>query len=436
MLRFLSFRTCLISVCICAAAPSISQTREEVFEAQRALTYLGYELGGVDGQWGRNSERALTEFLIESGAEYDGKLDQNELSLLSAAVMEAISGNATSYTLSKETGASPYRIPLMPVPANRYFQDVFRTLIDVDGDGIQELFMTTALYDLREPANVAEPGYYSFFRLNERGKWKYMDVLVGNTDDICIHARKAVVADFNGDEVLDVFIACQGWDGMPYSGERNNVLLSQPDGTYKISIPSSDVGFFHTAAAADFNNDGHTDVLVVAGTQQNPAYILLNDGTGTFEKSTRYVPTQTRGSHSWFTVELPDINGDGFFDIFIGGHEWERGPSQVFLNPGDNDFSRSKPITLPEVDGMGVVLDVVVTDDDTRNIWVLRTSGGDGTFYEGVAIQKIIWPDLISEVAYEQRETRWIPSILAWEQDGVGYVGSDNLSSPVPAIER
>ena len=73
----------------------------------------------------------------------------------------------------------------------------------------------------------------------------------------CIHPRKAIVADFNGDGRPDIFVACHGYDATPFPGEANKVVLSQPNGTYVTSNASADVGFHHGAAAADLNGDGN-----------------------------------------------------------------------------------------------------------------------------------------------------------------------------------
>ncbi|CAN5632482.1 hypothetical protein BH09PSE5_BH09PSE5_46450 [soil metagenome] len=75
------------------------------------------------------------------------------------------------------------------------------------------------------------------------------------------------------------------------------------------------------------------------------------------------------------------MNGDGSVDLAMGGHEWEQAPTRVWLNPGASIFSAVVPSTIPAVANEGVVLDFTVTGSGaTRALWVVRTSGGDGTF--------------------------------------------------------
>jgi hypothetical protein len=73
-------------------------------------------------------------------------------------------------------------------------------------------------------------GQFKFWRKGASG-W------VDNTSEIladqtgCLHPRKALVVDFNGDARPDVFVACHGYDVSPFPGEQPVLLLSQPDGS-------------------------------------------------------------------------------------------------------------------------------------------------------------------------------------------------------------
>lgn len=416
---------------------AIADSREDILTAQRTLTYLGFNPGGVDGSWGSKSERALVDFLSQIGLEFDGQLDDTELELLVEAVHLKAAENPTSYANFKDSGLPPYEVPSLGYLQSQSFRDIFRTPLDIDGDGVRELFVMSALYSLEQSPSTATTGYFGVYRADERGRFHLIEGLIENPEEVCIHPRKGIVSDFNADGLPDIFVACHGFDRMPFQGEKNVVVLSQPTGQYRIDTASSDVGFFHGAAAADFNNDGLNDVIMVNGVVSNPVYILLNDGTGHFNRARGFVPTATHGSHGWFTIEVPDINGDGIFDLMVGGHEWERGPTLLFINPGNNDFSGATPILVPPVEGMGIVLDVVVTaDDNQRDAWFLRTSGGDGTFYQGVAVQKVSWPDLTTELVSERRGERWFPAIYAWEDEYGRFVGSDDSRNYIPPVER
>ncbi|MES0823835.1 FG-GAP repeat domain-containing protein [Ruegeria sp. SCP11] len=195
--------------------------------------------------------------------------------------------------------------------------------------------------------------------------------------------------DYNRDGQLDVFVVCHGWDKRPYPGERNKIVLSQPDGSYAIRDAANDVGFFHSGASADFNGDGNPDVIVTNNFDERPVRVWLGDGKGGFRVTTKTVPSELKKRGDFFTVELPDVDGDGRFDLFVGGHEFgNSAPTKVFLNKAKRGFRAGKSITVPAVKGEGVVLDAVATGVASgRQLWVLRTSGGDGSFYKGYCIQ-------------------------------------------------
>ena len=61
---------------------------ESIKEAQRLLNNLGLNAGPADGVWGKNTESAITKFYARESLTFDGKIDQNELTDLRAAVAE------------------------------------------------------------------------------------------------------------------------------------------------------------------------------------------------------------------------------------------------------------------------------------------------------------------------------------------------------------
>lgn len=120
-----------------------------------------------------------------------------------------------------------------------------------------------------------------------------------------------------------------------------------------------------------------------------------------------------------FSVELVDFNDDGKLDLWIAGHEWEaEGSPRVYLNPGTGDFSAVNPTILPAVPNEGVVLDMVFHN---KHIYMLRSSGGDGTFYKSAIVQKVAYPSLQSSVIYNNNRVpfnawqTWVPWMLVVE---------------------
>ena len=342
----------------------------------------------------------------------------------------AVSRLKTSYQLAKD-----YQTKLLP--SRMHFT---RVQLDVDGDGSNEVFVATQNYNNELHTQQTAPNStFAFYRIGKNGSVSQERRLLNGDRMGCVHPRKAIASDFNLDGIMDVFVACHGWDDAPFPGERNKLVLSQSDGTFIIRDASSQIGFFHSAAAADFNGDGAPDVIVVGANKGAPIQVWLNDGDGNFEATTKYVPSLLKNrDKNYYTIDLPDVDGDGHFDIFVGGHDWEQqSKTYVFFNSGRNTFSNRSKISIPNVKGDGVVLDVVVTDGLTqRLVWVLRTSGGDGTFYKGATVQKYGVTDKSSQVVYQNRKTKWFSWIFPISNQGKTYIVSDDVSRKAMRISE
>jgi hypothetical protein len=149
-------------------------------------------------------------------------------------------------------------------------------------------------------------------------------------------AGSVIIDDFDGDHLLD--IVTSSWDpAEPLRYFRNN-----GDGTF--TERTEEAGFTGILGGlnlvqADYDNDGHLDILVLRGAWleengRHPNSLLKNDGQGRFRDVTfevglgkQHYPTQTA---AW-----ADFNNDGHLDLYIGN---ERFPGQLFMNDGQGRF--------------------------------------------------------------------------------------------------
>lgn len=334
----------------------------------------------------------------------------------------------SSYANYKQVALSPQVLP----PGD----NTVRAYGDFARNGRQDLFRAVLTYNVALPIAQATQSRFEFYAKQPDGSFILNTTLMPQTNG-CLHPRKAIVADFNNDGRPDVFVACHGYDAPPFPGEKNKIALSQPNGTYAVTDASADVGFNHGASAADLNGDGKIDVVVVNNFDPDRAYTLLNDGTGHF---TREVPSRLpaviRNSGNYFSVELVDVNEDGKLDLLIAGHEFDAAPTSVFLNPGTNNFATASRVVVPPVANEGVVLDFTVTGTGTtRTLWMLRTSGGDGTFYQSRVIQKVSYPALTSSVVLNQRPARWVPWLIPARVNGTDIITSDDSANAISIPE-
>ncbi len=299
-------------------------------------------------------------------------------------------------------------------------------------DGTQGLVITKlTTWPGNGTLETAKPTITYFYR-QINGQWVDITSIVfddRNSVPGCTHSRKTIAADFNQDGIVDFAIACTGWDDRPFPGERSRILLSQPDGKWRLDYLSNTAAYQHAGASADINGDGFPDLIL---SNINGVDIFINDGTGHFLKSTDLrIPQQRRG----LIFELFDANSDGKFDFIAGSHEWEDA-SRIIINPGNNNFggsyfNRPMEIVIPAVSGAGVIVDFLYVQSKNV-IYVLRTGDGKaaGTrFYEGVWLQKFDLTTRISSTVYAnpswsepgRPNNKWIRWII--ERDG--FITSD-----------
>ena len=257
--------------------------------------------------------------------------------------------------------------------------------------------------------------------------------------------------DYDNDGYLDIFftngarIPSLAKEGASFS---NRLYHNNHDGTFTDVTERAGVrgeGYSMGAAAADYDNDGRTD-LYVTGVNRN--FLYHNNGDGTFTDVTaRAGVTGIVSSKKLWSVSAAwiDYDNDGRLDLFVANYlDWSMASSKVCGDPGKRlscppalykgtpnilyhnngdgtftDVSAATGIAGHIGKGMGVAIadfdgdgwmDIFVANDNERN-FLFRNRGGRGFDEIGVEASVAYTEDGIPVLEHGGRlprlEQRW-----------------------------
>jgi enediyne biosynthesis protein E4 len=190
---------------------------------------------------------------------------------------------------------------------------------DLDNDGDLDLFVTN---------NSKREGLRLPNKLFENDGGQFRDISEGNAACILMGGRSIGVLDFDGDGLLDLFVAEDWWTGGHSRLFRNKGNLRFEDVTSQAGFPSDLPGL--GVITPDLNQDGWPDVFV---SQANR--LLLSRGDGTYRESGseafQYKPVNREASPCG--VAFGDLDRDGDMDVVIVDHS-QPARQHLFINQG------------------------------------------------------------------------------------------------------
>ena len=320
------------------------------------------------------------------------------------------------------------------------FFDLARAYTDFDGDGVLDLFRAIGKWQSIERQHL------EMWLGNDDGTYRRDDDMLATPPVGGFHPRKAVIADFNGDDRADVIVGDHGYDARPFPGAPLLLYLSTADGRLeKAKGLGHTLGYHHGVTAGDIDGDGDNDAFVIGFL---PAF-LINDGKGNMTQDRTYLPKVSIKDHDgYYTSELIDVDRDGNLDLLVAGHEYEGAASVILWGDAEPGFTNSTESTLPAVTEFGIVVDIDVGDfdgDGINDVLLNRVgSPPERESYEGMYLQVLKGQEgrrTFSDVTessidndallstYNQPNNRWFEwlNLQDWDFDGNLDIVVDDL---------
>jgi hypothetical protein len=301
---------------------------------------------------------------------------------------------------------------------------------DFNRDGIPDVVFATF--------NGTDTGSPVFIALGQPGG-SYID---GTTQVISgdmpapIQPRKVLVADFNGDGWLDIFVGDTGFDQPPFPGSHNWLLLSDGTGhlVYQSALATIEpVGYHHGTTAGAIDHSGHLDIFVAEDTIPSP-YFLLNDGQGHFTVDTTRVPPGLTQTAQIWACELIDVDYDNNLDLVVGGTEApDHLLTEIFWGDGTGFYSDANKTVLPAEPEFDTVLDIDAEDinsDGLRDLVITRVPEDYSGFYFQVVMQtsrRVFADESLPRLIHDL--STWIGNNAPWV-DWIHLVGMNGDRAP------
>ena len=237
----------------------------------------------------------------------------------------SVSGLLPGQTLYENQGDGTFAL----VDSNSGFIKGYRVLmIDLDSDGDEDIFMT--------PTQQASD---NILLRNDAG------TLIDITDDSGMAAFNILVMsamDFDGDGDVDIIAG-----GVPDNGRSTYVLRNNGDETFTDVFASSglhELTFSFASGriglnAVDYDNDGDSDLIVVASFNNRTLSVYQNDGFGFFTDVTDdAIPGGTPGGAATASA-AGDYDNDGDLDLYVSFRTSSTLTSALYRNNGDATFT-------------------------------------------------------------------------------------------------
>ena len=232
----------------------------------------------------------------------------------------------------ERTGAAPFVPKLKITSSNDKGTALAPTLVeDLNGDGLPDIIL---------------PGANELHW--NRGNWKFdLEPLLRFPQ---VPPSTGIIADFNGDNLLDLLAFSKVGNPMLYPADPSGRFSLQPS---PVNFPmSGQMRSPSACSAGDVDGDGDLDVWVMQykfpyvegqfptpyynANDGYPSYLLLNDGRGNFTDATETAGLAGKRFRRSYSGSLVDLDGDGDLDLM---NVSDFSGLDLYLNDGKGTFT-------------------------------------------------------------------------------------------------
>jgi len=206
--------------------------------------------------------------------------------------------------------------------------------------------------------------------LNKNGEFIKSDINISNNIGLWSGTRQTIVGDFNNDNIPDLFFAAHNGHG--YDGGKPSIQLSNSNGfEYKdLDIPK---GWYSFGSGGDVDNDGDLDIIV-SGREYG---LFINNGDGSFNFKFDFILNY---DGKIGVTSLIDFNNDGFLDLVFRNGDSHDSHFIVLNSNGVFDFNNSIALPMhtaegPDLDDDPIKDGIQVLDIQDRVVYDIDNDG-------------------------------------------------------------
>ncbi len=237
---------------------------------------------------------------------------------------------------------------------DKFFEDSDAQFFDADNDGDLDLYVASGSYEITENSAMLLDRLYEN---DGKGNFKR----TRNLPQKRINSKKIVIADFDNDNDLDIFI-CGGVKHGKYPLSDTSYLLENNNGKFSETTTKikglETLNISNDALFTDYDNDGDLDLIVVG--EWMPITLFENNKNVLSKKEL----ADFTKSEGWYqSITAFDFNNDGLQDYIVGNwgnnnkfHPTKKRPLHIYADYLDKN--ETFDVVLSKVSKTGKMLPV------------------------------------------------------------------------------